>query len=179
MNTKTRYGVWLRILHWLTFLLVTVALVMVELHEFAPKGSALRNNMMYAHMQFGIAVLLVFLPHLIVRLRNTSPPIVPTPPNWQQLLSKLVHGVLLLLILVQPVLGILMVQSHGHDVNFLGMHVPTLVGKDKSIGEFTDDMHSILGNTLMYLALFHAAAALYHQWFVKDNTMARMGFGRR
>jgi superoxide oxidase len=179
MNTTTRYGVWLRIIHWLTFLLVAGALLMVELHEFAPKGSALRNGMMYAHMQFGIAVLLVFLPHLIVRLRNTAPPIVPTPPAWQKLLSKLVHLVLFVLILVQPIMGILMVQAHGFDVNFLGMNLPALVAKDKEFGHTLGEVHEVLGNTLMYLALFHAAAALWHQWIEKDNTLARMGFGRR
>lgn len=178
MNETVRYGLWLRILHWLTALLVIGALAMVELHEFAPKGSALRNGMMYAHFQFGIIVLLIFIPHLWLRLVNKTPAIHPPVPKWQDWLSSAVHWFLLLAILVQPVMGILMMQAGGHTVNFLGWNVPAFIGKDKPAGQIFHTVHITLGNVLLYGAILHAVAAFWHQWGQRDDTMARMWFGR-
>lgn len=178
MSETRRYGLWLRILHWLTFVLVTGALLMIELKGFAPRGSALRSGMMYAHIQFGVAVLLLFVPHLWVRLRNTTPPIVPPMPVWQSWLSRLVHLLLFVLLLVLPALGVLTVQASGHAVNFLGVDLPTLLGANRDLSHNLREIHETLGNVMLYLALAHAAAALWHQWGTRDNTMARMGFGR-
>lgn len=178
MNPTARYGLWLRIVHWLTTLLVIGALAMVELHDFAPKGSALRSNMMYAHFQMGMIALLVFFPHLWLRIANRTPAIRPPPPRWQKWLSSLIHWFLLLAILVQPVMGVLMMEASGHDVNFLGLHVPAVIGKDKVAGHYFHTVHITLGNVLLYAVILHALAALWHQWGQRDNTMARMWFGR-
>ncbi len=179
MTDSARYGWWLRALHWLTALLVIGALLMIELHGYAPKGSALRNGMMYAHMQFGIAALLVFVPHLWVRLVNRTPGVQPPLPMWQKGLSHLVHWVLLLIVLVQPILGVLMEQAGGHSLNFLGIPIPTLLDKNKDTGHTLMSYHVALGSVMLYLALFHAVAAFWHQWGRRDTTMARMWFGQR
>ena len=94
MQTPTRYGFWLRNLHWLIATLVIGALALVELHEFAPRGSALRSGMIYWHMQFGMAVLLLFLPRVIVRLSSKRPAVVPTEPWWMAVPAKIAHLVL-------------------------------------------------------------------------------------
>ena len=111
MTTPTRYGFWLRNLHWLIATLVIVALTLVELHELAPRGSALRSGMMYCHMQFGMAVLLLFLPRLIVRLSGKRPAVVPPAAVVAAACpAQAAHVVFYALMVVQPVLGVLMMQ---------------------------------------------------------------------
>lgn len=176
MSTPTRYGFWLRNLHWLIATLVIGALTMVELHELAPRGSTLRSGMMYAHMQFGMAVLLLFLPRLIVRLSGKRPAVVPRPPWWLSVPGKTAHVVFYVLMVVQPVVGILMMESGGHSLAFLGIPLPTLVAPDKALNHTLGNLHAIGGNIFLWLAILHAAAAFWHHWGRKDNLLRRMTY---
>lgn len=178
MSTPTRYGFWLRNLHWVIATLVIGALTLVELHGLAPRGSALRSDMMYAHMQFGMAVLLLFLPRLIVRLSGQRPAVVPKPPWWLEVPGKTAHVVFYVLMLVQPLVGILMVESSGHPVAFLGMQLPTLVSPDKGLNHTLGDLHAIGGNIFLWLVILHASAAFFHHWGRKDNLLRRMIYSR-
>jgi hypothetical protein len=36
------------------------------------------------------------------------------------------------------------------------------------------EIHEALGNLLLWLAIFHAAAAVWHHRFVKDDTLTRL-----
>jgi len=36
------------------------------------------------------------------------------------------------------------------------------------------DIHTILGNVIMWLAGFHAAAALFHHYVLRDDTLRSM-----
>lgn len=178
MSNSTRYGFWLRNLHWLIATLVIGALTLVELHELAPRGSALRSGMMYWHMQFGMAVLLLFLPRLIVRLSGKRPAVVPPEPLWMSIPAKAGHLVFYVLMAAQPILGVLMVQASGHDVAFLGMHVPAMVAHDRDLGHTLGEFHELGGNIFLWLAVAHALAAFWHHWGRKDNTLRRMGYSK-
>lgn len=173
-KTSTRYGFWLRNIHWLIAALVIAALALVELHDYAPRGSALRSGMMYWHMQFGICVLILFLPRLIVRLAGGKPSIVPPLPWWQSVPARLVHWTFYVLMIAQPVIGILMEQARGKGFDFLGMSLPQFVTPDKALGRELVNLHSIGGNVFLWLAIVHATIALWHHWGRKDNTLRRM-----
>lgn len=173
-KTSTRYGFWLRNLHWVTATLVVAALVLVETHELAPRGSALRSDMMYWHMQFGIAVLILFLPRVIVRLYGGRPPIVPSIPWWQGVPARLVHWAFYLLMIGQPLVGLLMVQAGGHNPGFLGLSLPQFVTPDKALSKQLEDIHVIAGNVFLWLAIVHAVIAFWHHWGRRDNTLRRM-----
>jgi superoxide oxidase len=176
MQNTSRYGFWLRNLHWLIAALVISLLTLVELHELAPRGSALRSGMMYWHMQFGMAVLILFLPRLIVRLSGKRPAVVPPEPWWTSVPAKAVHAVFYALMVVQPILGVLMVQAGGHDVAFLGMHVPAMVNSDRSLNHTLGEYHELCGNIFLWLVVVHALAAFWHHWGRKDNTLRRMTY---
>ncbi|KGI78872.1 cytochrome b [Oleiagrimonas soli] len=174
MNNPTRYGFWLRNLHWLIATLVIAALALVELHEYAPRGSALRSNMMYFHMQFGLAVLILFLPRLIVRLAGKRPAIVPPAPLWQRIPAHTMHAVFYALIVIQPILGLLMMQAGDHAVAFFGIPLPTFVSPDKNFSHQLGEYHELAGNVFLWLVVLHAVAAFWHHWGRKDNTLRRM-----
>lgn len=174
MNDSKLYGPWLRRLHWLVALCVIAALVLVETHDFAPRGSALKRGMMAAHMQFGLAVLLLFVPRLLLRLGGHSPAIEPPLPAWQRVLSRLTHLALYVLMLALPILGLLATQALGNGPSLFGFPMPTLVTVDKDLGRQWLSLHATLGNIILWLTVLHAAAALWHHVVRRDNTLRRM-----
>lgn len=171
----TRYAPWTRRLHWLVFILVTGALVLIYLHEWSPRGSTLHADARWAHMQFGMTVLLVMLPRLLIRSRgHRAPPITPPPPPWQMVLAKSVHVVLYLLLFVTPMLGIASMAWAGRPWNFLGLPLPTVATPDRAFSHQIQHIHETFGEIVMYLAAAHAASALFHHYFQNDNTLKRM-----
>src|SRR3546814_4922242 len=51
----TRYPLWTRRFHWLVFILVASALILIYAHGWSPKGSTMRDAFKWAHIQIGRA----------------------------------------------------------------------------------------------------------------------------
>ena len=49
-----------------------------------------------------------------------------------------------------------------------------LIGPDKALADSIEDLHKTIGELGYYLIGLHALAALFHHYFVKDNTLLRM-----
>jgi cytochrome b561 len=45
---------------------------------------------------------------------------------------------------------------------------------NRSFARSMKDVHEVLANTLVILAVLHAAAALAHHWLLRDRTLLRM-----
>lgn len=174
-ETRPRYAAWTRHLHWLIFVLVACALALIYLHGWSPKGSALRANAKWAHMQFGIAILLIMLPRLLIRARGGAAPLItPPPPRWQAVIAKIVHVTLYALLFVTPLLGITAMVIKGHAWDFLGIPLPHLAAPQRGLSHQIQEIHETFGNVLMYLAAAHALIALFHHFVQRDDTLRRM-----
>ena len=169
-----RYAPWLRRLHWLIALLVACALVLIDIRGWFPRGSTWRGGVKWAHMQFGMAVLLLMVPRLLVHARTAVPPISPRPPRWQDMLSKLVHLAVYLLAFAVPLLGVAMMFVAGKPWNLLGLPLPVLGAADRDLAHRIEAIHETAGNVLMWLAIAHVAAALFHHYVQRDDTLLRM-----
>lgn len=171
----SRYSPWIRRLHWLIFILVACALTLIYLHGWSPKGSTLRANLKWAHMQFGMVILLVMLPRLLVRSRGGSaPPIVPPSPRWQMVIAGAVHVALYVLLFATPLLGIASRIWNPAAWNFMGIPLPHVPVPDRDFAHQIENIHGTVGNILMYLAGAHAANGLFHHFCQRDNTLRRM-----
>lgn len=170
----SRYSSWTRRLHWLVFMLVAVSLILIYAHGWSPKGSAIRAQFKWTHIQFGIAILLVMLPRIMVSWRGDRPPIVPPPPSWQEWLAHLMRLVLYVLLFTVPLLGIANRLWSPDAWDFLGISLPHVPVTDKAFSKQLEDIHGTLGNVLMYLAGAHAAIALVHHFVWRDSTLRRM-----
>ncbi|PXX48805.1 cytochrome b [Aquitalea magnusonii] len=173
-NSQHSYGRLARAFHWLSALAVIAALAFIEFKDIAPKGSPLRDLLKSGHFQAGIIVLLLVLPRLLWRLANRVPDITPAPQPAAMLLAHAAHWLLYGLMLVLPLLGIAIVQGNGKDVVLLGSTLPVLFNVGKETAHNLKDIHEALGNLLLWLAIFHAAAAVWHHRFVKDDTLTRL-----
>ncbi|AIF49529.1 cytochrome b [Dyella japonica] len=176
----SRYAPSLRFLHWVIAALVALALISIEIKGWLPKGSSERALVKWAHTQFGLSVLLMMLVRLAVRVRHAVPSITPPPPRWQMHAAHLMHLALYVLTLAVPLLGVTMMFCAGKPWSFAGLSLPVTIAPDAALAHRIEDMHETAGNGLLWLAIAHAVAAIYHHVVQRDDTLLRMtGIGRR
>jgi cytochrome b561 len=84
------------------------------------------------------------------------------------------HIALYLLMIAMPLLGWLTLSAQGKPVPFFGLQLPQLVGASKSVAGWFKELHESGGTIGYFLVGLHAAAALFHHYVVRDNTLRRM-----
>jgi cytochrome b561 len=173
-NTRDRYGALSITMHWLMFLLLVAVFACMELREIYPKGSDPREALKSWHFTLGLTVFALVWLRLALRLFQLVPAITPQPVRWQALLAKLVHLALYAFMLGMPVLGWLILSGEGKPVPFYGLELPGLIAENEVLAEDIEEIHTTIGELGYYLIGLHAAAALFHHYFLKDNTLRRM-----
>ena len=117
------------------------------------------------------------LVRLVWLLRRPDKPL-HAIPRWMDRASRIVHVVLWALLLVLPITAILALGSEAHPLTLLGGfridRMPFI--EDSGIAKLADwgDVHGWLGDVLIWLAGFHALAALYHHFVLKDGVLRAM-----
>jgi cytochrome b561 len=92
--------------------------------------------------------------------------------------ARLIHIALLAFMIAMPILGWLILSGEGDPIPFWGLQLPALTGPDKALAEQAEEIHETVGNVGYFLIGAHAAAALFHHYVIKDNTLLRMLPGR-
>jgi cytochrome b561 len=165
-------------LHWLMFLLIVAVYATIELRELFPKGSDPRNLLKTWHFMLGLSVLALVGLRIAVRLAGSTPTITPPPAAWQQKLATLGHLALYGLMLAMPLAGWVILSAEGKDIPFFGLTLPPLVGANEALAHDVEEIHEAVGEAGYWLIGLHAAAALFHHYLLKDNTLLRMLPGR-
>lgn len=172
--TANRFHPLLIGVHWLTLLLLIAVYASIELRGLYPKGSDARELMKLWHFMLGLGVFGLVLIRLPLRLVLQAPPITPAPPAWQHRFALAMDGALYALLLTMPVLGWLALGAQGKEVLFFGWQLPALIGPDRALGKSLEDIHEFIGELGYWLIGLHAAAALFHHHFMRDDTLRRM-----
>jgi cytochrome b561 len=180
-NTAEAYGSLSKFLHWAIVLLIVGQWLLAETAEDAGKGTPERASLMGWHMSFGMLVLLLALVRIAWKIVNQGQPAALGQVAWQRNAAAAGHGLLYLLILLQPLSGWLVVSSGGGAPGFFGwFDFPALGAENHDFHERMETVHKTLFNALVVVAAVHVAAALYHHWVLKDATLRRMlPFSRR
>jgi len=163
----------IRFLHWLTVFLITVIFALVFSIGFESKTEAVA--FLQLHRSFGVTVWVVTLGRLVWRQFSRF-------PNWPAEMSRAMRFAahwseyaLYALLLTQPILGLLQTNAHGERVNlfFLG-RLPALIDQDRPLAKQLLGIHETVGFVLLGLIGLHAAAALYHHFWRRDDTLTAM-----
>ena len=168
-----RYARLSMILHWLMLALFVGVYGCIEIKGLLPRGHALKGLFLGAHALFGIAIFLLVWLRLLGRLMP-RPPIMPRPPAWQTGASHLMHLALYGLMIVTPLLAWLMLNAAGKPIPYFEFSLPTLVAADPDLARQFKHWHEWLGSAGYWLIGLHAAAGLFHHYWVRDNTLVRM-----
>ena len=177
-NTKGRYGVLSITMHWVMLLLLIAVYACILLREEYPRGSDVRDALKTWHFMLGLSVLTLVIVRVAIHLTGPTPEIVPALPLWQRRLAGAMHLALYLFLVVMPLLGWLALSADGKPIPFFGLHLPALWGADRELAHSLEDIHETIGEIGYYLVGIHAAAALFHHYIVRDNTLLRMLPGR-
>lgn len=175
------YNRWSIALHWLMAVLLVATATTMELKGIYPKGSAGRSLLMSVHYALGLSVFALVWLRLLARALGPTPAIAPPPPAWQVLLAHLVHLALYALMIGLPFLGWMALSAKGAPVALPGgMGLPMLpISESKETARWFKDLHEA-GATVGYVLVgLHAAAALFHHYVQRDNTVLRMLPGAR
>jgi cytochrome b561 len=173
-NTADRYGTLSIGLHWLMLLLMVAVYGVIELRELYPKGSDPREAMKAWHFSLGMAVFVLVWLRLLVRVASPAPRIDPEPSAWQGLSAKVAHAALYVLMIGLPLCGWLVLSGAGKPIPFFGLQLPALIGENKELAKQLKELHEVVGVAGYYLIGLHAAAALFHHYIQRDNTLTRM-----
>ncbi|ABA75086.1 MULTISPECIES: cytochrome b [Pseudomonas] len=172
-----RYGKLSITLHWLMLALFVGVYACVEIKGFMPRGSEARGLLMGLHGMFGASIFVLVWVRLFGRL-TPRPPITPKPPAWQTAIAHLMHLALYGLMIVTPVLAWLMLAAGDKPFPYFGFHVPAPVAVDPDLAKQIKHWHELIGNAGYWLIGLHAAAGLFHHYWVGDDTLDRMLGGR-
>ncbi len=173
-NTMERYGSLSIGLHWLMLLLLAAVYACIESHEFFPKGSDPREALKTWHFMLGLSVLVLVALRLAAHMIGPVPQTAPGAPRWQRLASKLMHFALYLFMTLMPLAGWLLLSAEGKPVPLFGLQLPALIAKSKDLADLSKELHEIGGTVGYFLVGLHAAAALFHHYVVRDDTLRRM-----
>lgn len=172
-TTSSNYTRTSVLLHWLIAVLIVstfpLGWVMTRMAI-----SPLKLRMYSWHKWVGMTVLALALLRALWRLTHAPPPFLPMAA-WQRLSAHALHGLLYLLLFLQPISGWLYSSAAGYQVVYLGLlPLPNLVAKSKPLAATLLQVHWALGWLLFAALVLHVLAALKHHFFDRDETLRRM-----
>jgi cytochrome b561 len=68
--------------------------------------------------------------------------------------------------------------AKGTPAPFFGFELPALMSKSESAAKWLKEIHEAFATTGYFIIGLHAAAALYHHYVRRDNTLKLMWIGR-
>lgn len=158
-------------MHWLMLALLAAVYACIELREFYPRGSDIREGLKTWHFMLGLSVFALVWVRLIARALS---PHGPAPRTWTGMLAAAVHVALYGLMIAMPVAGWMVLSAEGDPVPFFGLTLPPLIAPDAALADRIEEVHTTVGAVGYWLIGFHAAAALFHHHVLKDKTLERM-----
>lgn len=177
-----RYGFLRRLVHW-ALALVTLGLLAVGILFYffsfdalqAKFGADTTSSLYLYHKSFGIVALILALLVLYLRSHGGVPAYDPPLALLLRWPSKLVHWLIILALVAQPVVGLVGTILGGHPVQFFGWTLPKLLSENKALSDQVFGYHAFLGWTLLVLVLIHLGGAYVHGAIARDNVNSRMG----
>lgn len=174
-SSHTAYGRGSIAIHWVTVLLLIGVYACMELREFYPRGSDIREALKTWHYQLGLTVFLLAWIRLALRLRPGAPrPEAPSGPAWTVWLARATHLFLYALILVLPLVGWTILSAEGDPIPFWGLSLPPLSAPSHGLAEMLEEGHEVVATIGYAVIALHAAGALFHHYVLKDTVLSSM-----
>ena len=171
---NSRYSAPTQALHWLTAILVLVAFIYGPGGSEAHVYSAARNSERELHETLGLCVLALSVLRVIWRALDIRPE-PPSVPRWMSLSAGAVQIALYVLLFAVPLTAISGAWLEGHTLTLLGnVSVPSPLVESHALGAEVAEVHTWLGDAILWLAGAHALAGLFHHYVLKDGVLRSM-----
>lgn len=173
-SSASRYSTVGMTIHWLTAILVLVAFTLGLGGPERVVYSAANDFQRQIHETLGLCVLTLVVVRVIWRAL-AAPPEQPQVERWMGVAAKLVQLGLYALLFAVPLSAIAGAWLGGHPLSLLGgVEIAPAVQPSAAAGRTIAQVHTLLGDAILWLAGLHAAAAIYHHLVLKDGVLASM-----
>ena len=130
------------------------------------------------HMILGASIIVLLLIRLIARWRTQHPEWASTGNAFLDMIGGWTHFGLYLLGFLMPITGIILAVQRNELARVFGIGAVAARNTFRR-GQFSLGMfHGLVWTLLLLLIALHVGAAFYHQFFKKDNLLARMWYGK-
>lgn len=171
---NTHYHPVAKTLHWLMSILI-IGLLALGLYMHELPLSPQKLELYSWHKWFGVTVFMLVWLRLAWRIVHPAPPPSAALSPVLKNTARAAHGVLYVLMVLIPVSGWLMSSAKGFQTVWFGvLPIPDLLSRDKELGDLLQEVHEGLNVALMLTLSGHVAAALWHHFVLKDDTLKRM-----
>jgi cytochrome b561 len=172
----TGYSLAARSFHWLTALLVVAAFLLSvggpEAHVFSVENKGLLT----LHESLGLSIFVTTLVRLAHRRWTAQPDPVPMP-EWMLQTARVIRVLLYFLLIFVPVSAIAGSWIEGHPLSFYFIgNVAAPWAPSQALGRTILSVHKFAGDSILWLAGLHAAAALFHHFVLRDRVLRSMLF---
>lgn len=174
LSSPSRYGVVEQSLHWLTLALVGAAYLLSVGGSEARLYSGAIDPARRLHETVGVAVLGITLLRIVWRAFDNQPK-APPMPSWMALAGQLTHAALYLLLLAVPLTAIVGAWLEGHPLTLVGgADFGPWLAPGHALGATVTEVHTWVGNAILWLVGLHAGAALFHHFVLRDSVLVSM-----
>ncbi|WP_448501782.1 cytochrome b [Sphingomonas sp.] len=158
--------------HWTIAALILLNIALA----WKPEALTLPFAAMPAHKALGITILLLGVARLGWRLVHRPPPLAPTLTAPVRALARASHALFYVLMIGLPLAGWIMVSGAEvrRPLDWFGLFDIPYLPVSRSAGDVAHKLHETGAFLLAALIALHVAAALRHQFVLRDGTMARM-----
>jgi cytochrome b561 len=159
--------------HWLTLFLIIAVFSTAALADGVPAGW--KPAIVQLHRSLGLSIWLVTVLRLLWRQFACFP---DWPAKMSGPMRKAVHALEYLLyglLLLQPLIGLLHTNAHGHKANlFFLVRLPSQIGRDARLSHLLIQAHGIVANALLIVIALHALWAILYHLTGGERTLNRM-----
>jgi cytochrome b561 len=161
-------------LHWLVAVAVMIAVPVGIILPYTQPGP-FQDGLYNAHKSLGALIFILMVLRLANRFAVGAPAPEPGLARWQRTASSAVHGLLYVLLIVQPIVGYWANSAFGATTPFFGLfEIPAFAAHNEQLAMRLFGVHKVLGILIAILALMHIGAALQHYFIHKDGVLQRM-----
>jgi cytochrome b561 len=184
-NTATRYGFVAQSLHWFIALGIVAQYFLAEAAEDSEGAAVDPFGAAGVHAALGMAILALAAVRLAWRLIELPPERPPAMKSYEIALARAAHIAFYVLLFAIPLSGWALSSASGQSLSFFGwfdlpqfqpvtrLPLPGIEGGTLSKDQL-EELHEILFNVLVGLAVLHIVASLKHQFIDHDGVLRSM-----
>ena len=169
-----RFGLPARLFHWAIAAMIVLLYATDYLREAFERGSDMRTAVLASHTTIGILVLALTILRLGWRFHASVPASLTHSPLLR-LAASAGHATLYAITLIMPVFGYLRLAARDRTASFFGYPIPSATGNTPWLYDIAHFIHGEFGEIFIIVVVAgHVAAALFHHYILRDDTLRRM-----